>query len=1040
MAENQNKRVDIAAAQAKLASGSSREYWKGLEELAETPEFTKYIEDEFPERQSIVTMDRRNLLKFMGASLLLGGLGGCRNIFMPQEKIVPYVKSPEDQVLGRPLYYASTFTHQGYGYGVVVQQNEGRPTKIEGNTLHSASLGRSDSYMQASLLSLYDPDRLQIVQDASEPASWDDFFGILRDKISSRKEAGGQGLAMLFEPTSSPTTQRMIAQVQAKFPNLRVFFYDPVPRDAAYEGTARAFGEPMELLYDFTLADVVVSFDHDFLHEGPGHVRYTHDFAKRRDPAQGNLNRLYAMECTPTLLGAMADHRAVCRSGDMLSLVADVARKLGVAVDPSIPAQKAVPEKLLNAMISDLMSARGRSIVTVSDYHSADVHVLVHAINAALDNFGATIRAIPAVLPSQRTSEAQIVDLIGQMNSGLIDTLLIFGGNPSYTVPKNYGFNEALSKVNLKVHHTLYFDETSERCDWSLPASHYLEAWGDARSFDGQISVVQPLIAPLYNSESVLEILSVFLGAFKKSYEAVRETWKPQMAADFEKSWREVLHNGVVPNSNPTPITPAFRSSELMAIRPTRSVAGIEVNLRPDPTIWDGQYSNNGWLQELPKPLTTLTWDNAAILSPRTAERLGLDREDIVEISSAQGVIQAPVLILPGQMDEAITVHLGYGRTRAGRVGSGANLPTTDRVGFDASPIKPREGKWSFSGAGVKKVPGRWTLATCQEHHYMEGRDIIRAGTPEELAKNPNLQPEQKNPEKLEKSLYPDNIFDPTGYNQWAMTVDLSLCTGCNACVTACQAENNISVVGKDEVRRGREMHWMRIDRYYRVRHQGQDLEAERIMGPMGNSIFEPNSVETYFMPLMCQHCEKAPCEPVCPVAATVHSHEGLNQMVYNRCVGTRYCSNNCPYKVRRFNYYNYSDNQDQFQRSTVNGVRNTTEDARQLLRMVNNPNVTVRGRGVMEKCTYCVQRINLKRIEAKREGRDLGPDEVVTACQQACPAGAIVFGDMSNPNSQVSQSRRDPRTYKLLQETGTRPRTTYKVRVLNPNPEAGQA
>ncbi len=1029
MAKETSTPIDIEAARAKLESGTSREYWKGLEELAETEEFSKYVEDEFPERRSIVDIDRRSLLKFMGASLMLGGLGGCRGLFMPQEKIVPYVKQPEDQVPGRPQYYASTYVFRGYGTGVVVEQQEGRPTKIEGNEMHPSSLGKSNAFMQAAILDLYDPDRAQVVEQGIDPSSWDAFYREIKVRLEAEKATQGAGLALLLEPSSSPTLLAQLAELKAIYPQMTVAFYDPVNRDNVYQGARLAFGRPLEPVLDCERVDVAVALDGDFLHDAPGHVRYLHDFMARRKPGQAKMARLYAIECTPTLIGAMADHRAVCRSSEIFGVAAAIATKLGISI-PGQSSSKAVPEKLLNALISDLMSARGRSLVYVGEHHAPEVHAVVHAINEALGNIGTTIKLLDPILPAEQSSNEALDSLIAKMNAGAIQNLIIIGGNPVYGVAGRVKLTEALAKVPFKVHHSLYRNETSAHCEWLTPMAHFLEAWSDARGHDGTLSVVQPLIAPLYSGQSVHEFLAVLAGTYSKGYDLVRKNWMQGATGNFESAWREILHDGVIKNAVLPTVTASVNQDAFAQMSAPRSGQGMEINFRPDPTIWDGRFANNGWLQELPKPLTTLTWDNAVLMSPRAAEELGVRSEDIVEISTNVGSVKAPVLVLPGHSDTGVTVHLGYGRTAAGRVGNDIG----EQNGFNVYQLMADLNVCSAQDVGIKRAGGAWVLATCQEHHYMEGRDIVRAGTESEIAGNGNLQPAQKDPKELEESLFPDEIFDPTGYSQWAMAVDLTLCTGCNACITACQAENNIPVVGKNQVKRGREMHWMRIDRYYRIQEGDKILEKEREIP--GVDVFEPNNIGTYFMPMMCQHCEKAPCEPVCPVAATVHSHEGLNQMVYNRCVGTRYCSNNCPYKVRRFNFLNYSDNQKQFKEYGTG----TVDAARQTLRMINNPNVTVRGRGVMEKCTYCVQRINLKRIDAKREGRELMPNEVVTACQQACPPNAIVFGDMSNPISDVAKARKDTRTYKVLQETGSRPRTTYMVRVLNPNPDMGNA
>ncbi len=589
-------------------------------------------------------------------------------------------------------------------------------------------------------------------------------------------------------------------------------------------------------------------------------------------------------------------------------------------------------------------------------------------------------------------------DLVAAMDAGRVDTLLVLGGNPAYTAPVDVPFASAAPKVKHSAYVSLSVNETSSVVGWHVPEAHFLEAWGDARAFDGTASLVQPLIEPLFDGKSHLEVVSALIGVPVSGYDLVRARWKPVLGG--EKGWRRALHEGVVPNTRSSPKAPTLRP-EVATLPMSAPVAGgMEIVLRPDPTLYDGRFANNGWLQELPKPFSKVTWENAAYMSVRTAERLGVTQEDYVEISHGGRSVKAPVWPAPGHPDDSITLHLGYGRTEAGQVG-------TQKDGFDASPLRTSTAPWGFSGAKVVKVPGRARIATTQHHHAMEGRDVVRVGTLADMSTNPSLGPVTDVEPLNDDSLYVEEAFDYSTGNQWAMTIDLALCTGCNACVIACQAENNIPVVGKEQVIRGRIMQWIRIDGYY------------------SNELENP---EVHFQPLTCMQCEQAPCEPVCPVGATVHSHEGLNQMVYNRCVGTRYCSNNCPYKVRRFNFLNFTDNQLQFKQ----------EDRIPLLRMLNNPNVTVRGRGVMEKCTYCVQRINATRIEAKKAGRDIADGEIVTACQQACPTQAIVFGNKNDKDSRVSRSKANPRNYLLLDELNTRPRTSYLAKVKNPNPEIG--
>jgi MoCo/4Fe-4S cofactor protein with predicted Tat translocation signal len=1019
-------RLNLASIRERLASSQGREYWRCLEELAGKEEFYKFLTQEFPQQAAgwLDGVSRRDFLKLMGASLALAGLNACRAAPI-DEKIVPYVNQPEEIVPGRPLFFATAFPLGGIGAGVLVESHEGRPTKIEGNPNHPSSLGSTDAFAQASILTLYDPDRSQVVRNAGRISTWSAFLTAVNDELEAERVVGGGGLRILTETVTSPTLANQLRQLLVKFPRAKWHQYEPINRDNVHAGDRLAFGAELNTIYRFDNADVILSVDADFLFNGPGSVRYARDFTDKRRVRQGKIgmNRLYALESTPSVTGSMADHRIALRPSEIASFAGAIAAKIGLSVQSSSEAQRA---KWIDALVRDLQKHRGSSLVVAGGQQPPVVHALAHGMNEALGNVGQTVIYTDPIEASPVDQLASLRELVKDMQSGAVRILLMLGGNPVYTAPVDLGFAEQVSKVPLRVHSSLYNDETSAYCHWHIPETHYLETWSDARAYDGTATLMQPLIAPLYEGKSSHEILAALVGGGgESSYDIVRNYWKAQkINGDFEIFWRTALHDGVVAGTTFKPKavklkplapidlrsvsetrhpTPANTEIQTRNSKPetgnTQSETGssLEISFQPDPTIFDGRFANNGWLQELPKPLTKLTWDNATLISPNTAQRLGLSYRvgarggehgrvftDLVELRYQGRTLRAPIWIVPGHADECVTLHLGYGRSRAGKVGT--------NTGFNAYGIRTADAPYHGTGLEIRKLGSEYSLACTQYHHSMEGRDLVRAATLEEYRKDPNFAHHGRH--EPEASLYPP--FPYEGY-AWGMTIDVSACIGCNACVVACQAENNIPIVGKTEVTRGREMHWLRIDRYYKG---------------------SPENPETYHQPIPCMQCEKAPCELVCPVAATSHSHEGLNDMVYNRCVGTRYCSNNCPYKVRRFNFFEYAD----FKTESLKPMR--------------NPDVTVRSRGVMEKCTYCVQRINAAKIEAEKENRQVRDGEIQTACQAACPTQAIVFGDINNPESVVAKSKSDSLNYGLLTELNTRPRTTYLAKLKNPNPE----
>jgi len=1009
---------DMQAMRARLASARGKEYWRCLEELADSEAFAQMLREEHPRQASALaeSVDRRTFIKLMGASLALAGLSGCLSPAPAptDEKIVPYVKQPEELIPGKPLYFASAMPLAGYGRGIIVESHMGRPTKIEGNPSHPASLGATDVFMQASILDLYDPDRAHVLNDAGRIATWDGFLASISGELAYQRLNEAPGPAILTETVTSPTLSYQLQQLLEKFPKSRWYQYDPAARDAARVGARSAFGAPVDTMYRFDRAEVILSLDSDFLFFGPAALRYARDFSDKRRVAgrDSTMNRLYVIESTPTVTGSMADHRWALAPRAVVAFAKAVAKGLGVSDGGAGPAA-GVDERAVNAIVGDLQSRRGRGIVIAGDHQPPAVHALAHAMNQTLGNSGSTVIYIEPVEAQPVDHGQSIRELAGAMEAGAVQTLIILGGNPVYTAPADVKFGELLARTSLTIHLSPYENETAALCRWRVPEAHYLESWSDVRAFDGTASIIQPLIAPLYGGRTVHELLAALLGEpARTGYEIVRGFWQQQSKArgDFEQFWRAALHEGVVPDSAArvrqgapaqgraasagAPDTEAAKTNSEAAA----GSASLEVLFRPDPSILDGRFANNGWLQELPKPFTKITWDNVILLSPRTAERLGIGRRiattggergniyaEVVELEVNGRRARGPAWILPGQADDCVTVHLGYGRARAGRVGT--------RLGFDANAIRTAGALWQAGGATVRTTGEEYAVACTQFHQVMEGRDLIRAGTLEQYRRDPEFLSGKEEDEHA-GSLYPGFKYEG---NAWGMSIDLNACIGCNACVVACVAENNIAVIGKKEVMRGREMHWLRIDRYYK--------------GARDNPEF-------YQQPVPCMQCENAPCELVCPVHATTHSEDGLNDMTYNRCVGTRYCSNNCPYKVRRFNFFQYQDF--------------TTPS----LKLMRNPDVTVRSLGVMEKCTYCVQRIRHAQIEARKENRAIADGKIVTACEQACPAQAIVFGDINDPNSRVSKLKNGPLNYGLLAELNTKPRTTYLARLKNPNPE----
>jgi Fe-S-cluster-containing dehydrogenase component len=943
---------------------------------------------------------RRTFLKLMAASLALGGFGACTR--QPTETIVPYVRQPEDLVLGEPLFFATAMPMGGAATGLLVESHEGRPTKIEGNPNHPGSLGAANVFAQAAILGLYDPDRAQTITNLGEIKPWSEFLGAMRAALTAQLPLGGAGLRILTESVSSPTLASQIRDLLKRFPSAKWHQWDPVSRENAKAGAKLAFGRYVDAQYRLDRADVILSLDADFLCDGHAGIRYAHDFAARRRPEQPErMNRLYVVEAMPTSTGARADHRLAVTSSGVMSVAAQLAAALGGF--PPEPSSRVDPRtgKWVKAIAKDLEAHRGSCVVIAGQTQPAGVHLLAHAMNAELGNVGRTVVYTDPVEAEPVDQLASVRDLVADMRAGKVDVLMIVGGNPVYSTPTDVGFGDALGKVPLRAHLSLHNDETSALCHWHVPEAHFLESWSDARAFDGTASIVQPLIAPLYAGRTAHEFLAATSTKPEQSpYDIVREYWKTQSRSqNFEADWRRWLHDGVIPDTAFPAIAVGQPRSVGVSAQALSAPDSFEIAFRLDPCVADGRFANNGWLQELPKPITKLTWDNAVLVSPATAAKLGAVNRpaatggehgqilsDLVELRYRGRTVRGALFPVEGHADNCATVHLGYGRSRGGRI--------SDGTGFNANLLRTSDAMWQAGGLQIVKTGNVVSLACTQFHHEMENRKPVRAATRDEFVKNPKVIHEGDETPPKTITLYPEFKYD--GY-KWGMAIDVNACIGCNACVVACQAENNIPVVGKDQVLKGREMHWLRVDTY----HQGA-----------------ADHPETYFQPIPCMHCENAPCEVVCPVGATVHSDEGLNDMVYNRCVGTRYCSNNCPYKVRRFNFLLYQDW--------------TTPS----LKLARNPDVTVRSRGVMEKCTYCVQRINRAKITSEKEDRGVRDGEIQTACQQTCPADAIVFGNLNDPNSRVAKLQSEIRNYSLLGELNTRPRTTYLAAIRNVNPE----
>ncbi len=1016
-------------------------YWRSLDELANTPEFQRLAGAEFPPElwNQFSTghsggASRRQFLKLMGASLALAGMTGCR---WPKENIVPATRQPNDRIPGVPVQYATAFELAGTATGLLVTSYDGRPTKIEGNDKHPFSRGKTNHWMQASILDLYDPDRsrspvhrLRGPDGGSEKhRTWQEFEAFARSHFAELRTKGGAGLCILSEASSGPTFAEMKTRLLCACPQAQWYEYEPVSRDNEREGTRLAFGRSYRPHLHLDQADVIVSFDDDFLMLHPAAVRYAADFAARRRADDGTMNRLYVLESNLTVTGSMADHRYAVRSSQIrraLEHVADdVAHRLGKELRspiPRPPGSTPLDPATAAAIADDLVAHQGRCLILAGPQQSPEVHAAVHVLNTWLDAPGHTLAYTDDPDLDRPSHSAALTKLTEQMKSGTVSTLVILGGNPVYAAPADAAFADALAKVPTSIHLSLYDDETSRQCTWHLPQAHYLESWGDARAWDGTLSIVQPLIEPRYDGRTAIELLALLSeDQLTRGHDLVRRTIGAMFhwGTDWTKQWDQALQDGVIRDTAWPTVTPALAIGR---IREYGAGSTEELVFAPDYSVYDGRFANNAWLQEWPDPITKLTWDNAALIAPTQAKLLGVQNGNILRIERGGRALEIPVYIVPGHAEGSLTLPLGYGRAAA----AGA---VADDAGTNVYPFRTAaDGDIALTFL-VRATGRHHDLATTQDHHAIRSRvgdDETQRRIPE-LVREATLAHYKEHPDfaqHVEHVTPAAALWTEKQYldHKWGMAIDLSACTGCGACVLACQAENNIPVVGKDEVARGREMHWLRVDRYFRAASEDSRDQGSALV----------------HQPVACVHCENAPCEQVCPVAATVHDEEGLNLMVYNRCVGTRYCSNNCPFKVRRFNWF-YNHHGPQHPRSLKSDKAPAPGKLRQLdltdiEKMANNPNVTVRSRGVMEKCTFCVQRIAAVRIKAKNERWDRIPDGlIVPACAQTCPTDALVFGDLNDPASRVRKLHDHPRAYALLAELNIKPRTKYLAKLTNP-------
>ena len=984
-------------------------YWKSLKDISSEDDYNRFLKQS--EHNVDNGLSRRNFLSLIAASVALAGLEGCKK---PVQKIIPYVEAEIGTIPGIPKYYASTLPFKNNALGVVIENHDERPVKVEGNEKHPTSLGKSNSFAQASTLEMYDPDRARGVKFKGKKVDWNEYLNFAK----SINDGNGKGLAVLMQESSSPTIKSIQEDFKKNLPNADWVVYESVNNENLYDGIELAFSKRLQPLYRLEKAQIIVSLGSDFLGVDDNNIYHTRKFAQNRNIVDENstMNRLYVAESSISSTGSSADHRLNVPQHEMENLLAELAyelKQLGLRIEAK--KVKSSNNLWVKAAAKDLFDGRGESIIIGGSSLSKEFHQLIALINY---NLKAPVDYYPLNM-SQVSSVKNFDSLCKDMKDGKINNLIILGANPVYDSPVDFDFEESLKKVKNSVHLTNIIDETSKLCSWNIAMNHYFECWGDAMTYDGHVSIVQPQIMPLFDSKSIIQVLSPIVHSKEQSaYDTVKNVWKSKIvkSGNFEREWEKVLHDGLYkkPIFKKVNVKPASKISTAVLNNYSLDNDKFEIVFCPSSSVYDGRYANNGWLQEIPKPITSLTWDNAALISIKVAKKLNIKNGQMLEISVGDNSINIPAFITPGQNQKSITLELGYGRKFNGRIGN--------EVGFNVYPLRSSDSPSFILNGSIKVLNETYPLASTQDHHGLEDDKYAAPGFDDlankevqsripELVKQSTLDYYKDNPDWVQKKVEqhkPDkkrSWADHSMYNpdwdyskgpQWGMSIDLTSCTSCNACSIACQSENNIPVVGKQQVMNGREMHWIRIDNYFAG---------------------DPDNPEVSTQSVACVHCELAPCESVCPVAATTHSSDGVNQMTYNRCLGTRYCANNCPYKVRKFNFYNY------------------TKDLPEVVQMAMNPDVSIRFRGVMEKCTYCYQRISSARITAENEGREIKDGDFQVACQQSCPADAIKFGDINDPNSEVSKAKRRNRDYALLAHLGTAPRTTYLAKIRNQNP-----
>lgn len=988
-------------------------YWKSLKDISSEEDYNRFLKQSDHNEDN--GLSRRNFLSLIAASVALAGLEGCKK---PVQKIIPYVEAEIGTIPGIPKYYASTIPWKNNALGVVIENHDERPVKVEGNEKHPSTLGKSNAFSQASTIEMYDPDRARGVKYNGKKVDWSEYLKFAKDI----NKGDGKGLAVLMQESSSPTIKSIQNDFKTKFPSASWVSYESVNNENLYKGIEKAFSKKLQPIYRLENAQIIVSLGSDFLGVDDNNIYNTRKFAQNRDIVDENstMNRLYVAESSITSTGSSADHRLNIPQHEMESILAELSyelKKLGLSVDAS--KVKSSNNLWIKAVAEDLMSNRGDSIILGGSQLSPEFHQLIALLNNQLN---APVDYYPLSL-SQVSSLADFKSLCDDIKNNKIKNLIILGANPVYDSPADFNFGDLLKNVPNSVHLTNILDETSKLCSWNIAMTHYFECWGDAMSYDGFVSIVQPQIMPLFDSKSAIQVLTPLVYSKElSSYDTVKNVWKSDIvkSGNFEREWEKVLHDGLYKNTiikkeqvRPSSKTSTAQLNNFIKLDDNK----FEIVFNASSSVYDGRFANNGWLQEIPKPVTSLTWDNAALISIKVAKKLNIKNGQMIEIKIDNKSIKLPAWITPGQNQKSISLELGYGREFEGRLGNG--------VGFNVYPLRMSSNPSYSLNASISVLDETYPLASTQDHHGLEEDQYAAPGFDKlsnnevqsripELVKQSTLDYYKDNPDWVQKkveehkpdkkrswadhSMYnPEPEYDYSKGPQWGMSIDLTSCTSCNACSIACQSENNIPVVGKQQVMNGREMHWIRIDNYFAG---------------------DPDNPEMSTQSVACVHCELAPCETVCPVAATTHSSDGVNQMTYNRCLGTRYCANNCPYKVRKFNFYNY------------------TRDLPEVVQMAMNPDVSIRFRGVMEKCTYCYQRVSAARISAENENREIQDGDFQVACQQSCPADAIKFGDINDPNSAVSKAKRRNRDYALLAHLGTAPRTTYLAKIRNQNPK----